>query len=51
LIDEVIVQAETLMNVNGITLFVTDAPNCSPPVCHTAPAIGAQLALDNMVAS
>jgi hypothetical protein len=38
-IDEAIVQAEALMNANGITLSVTDTPNCSPPLCHTAEII------------
>ena len=38
-IDEAIVQAETLMKANGITLSVTDTPNCSPPLCHTAEII------------
>jgi hypothetical protein len=35
-IDEAIVQAETLMKAHGITISVTDTPNCSPPLCHTA---------------
>jgi hypothetical protein len=38
-IDEAIVQAETLMQAHGITLSVTDTPNCSPPLCHTAEII------------
>jgi hypothetical protein len=38
-VDEAIVQAETLMKANGITLAVTDTPNCSPPLCHTAEII------------
>jgi hypothetical protein len=38
-IDEAIVQAETLMKAHGITLSVTDTPNCSPPLCHTAEII------------
>ncbi len=38
-IDEAIVQAETLMKAHGITLSVTDTPNCSPPLCHTAEVI------------
>jgi hypothetical protein len=38
-IDEAIVQAETLMKAHGITLAVTDTPNCSPPFCHTAEII------------
>ena len=38
-IDEAIVQAEALMKANGITLSVTDTPNCSPPLCHTAEII------------
>ncbi|MDQ6873044.1 MAG: hypothetical protein M3037_13730 [Gemmatimonadota bacterium] len=38
-IDEAIVQAETLMKAHGITLSVTDTPNCSPPFCHTAEII------------
>ena len=38
-IDEAIVQAETLMKANGIMLSVTDTPNCSPPLCHTAEII------------
>jgi hypothetical protein len=38
-VDDAIVQAETLMKANGITLAVTDAPNCSPPLCHTAEII------------
>jgi len=35
-IDEAIVQAEALMRANGIMLSITDTPNCSPPLCHTA---------------
>ena len=27
------------MKANGITLSVTDTPNCSPPLCHTAEII------------
>jgi len=38
-IDEAIVQAEALMRSHGITLAVTDTPNCSPPLCHTAEII------------
>jgi hypothetical protein len=38
-IDEAIVQAETLMQAHGITLSVSDTPNCSPPLCHTAEVI------------
>jgi hypothetical protein len=38
-IDEAIAQAETLMQAHGITLSVTDTPNCSPPLCHTAEII------------
>ena len=38
-IDEAIVQAETLLKAHGITLSVTDTPNCSPPLCHTAEII------------
>jgi hypothetical protein len=38
-IDEAIVQAETLMKAHGITISVTDTPNCSPPLCHTAEII------------
>lgn len=38
-VDDAIFQAETLMKANGITLAVTDAPNCSPPLCHTAEII------------
>src|ERR1700676_2588749 len=38
-IDEAIAQAEALMTANGITLSVTDTPNCSPPLCHTAEII------------
>jgi hypothetical protein len=38
-VDDAIVQAETLMRANGITLAVTDTPNCSPPLCHTAEII------------
>jgi hypothetical protein len=38
-IDKAIVQAETLMKAHGITLSVTDTPNCSPPLCHTAEII------------
>jgi hypothetical protein len=38
-IDEAIVQAETLMKANGIMLSITDTPNCSPPLCHTAEII------------
>src|SRR5271165_249358 len=38
-IDEAIAQAETLMRAHGITLSVTDTPNCSPPLCHTAEII------------
>jgi hypothetical protein len=38
-IDAAIVQAETLMKAHGITLSVTDTPNCSPPLCHTAEII------------
>jgi len=38
-IDEAIAQAETLMQAHGITLAVTDTPNCSPPLCHTAEII------------
>lgn len=38
-VDDAIVQAETLMKANGITLAVTDTPNCSPPLCHTAEII------------
>ena len=33
-IDEATVQAETLMKANGITLSVTDTPNCSPPTAR-----------------
>ncbi len=35
-IDEAIVQAEALMRANGIMLSITDTPNCSLPLCHTA---------------
>src|SRR5208282_4466022 len=38
-IDEAIAQAEALMRAHGITLSVTDTPNCSPPLCHTAEII------------
>src|SRR5208282_3371035 len=38
-IDEAIAQAEALMRAHGITLAVTDLPNCSPPLCHTAEII------------
>jgi hypothetical protein len=38
-IDEAIIQAEALMKAQGITLSVTDTPNCSPPLCHTAEVI------------
>jgi hypothetical protein len=38
-IDEAIIQAEALMRAHGITLCVTDMPNCSPPLCHTAEVI------------
>lgn len=38
-VDDAIVQAETLMKAHGITLSVTDTPNCSPPLCHTAEII------------
>ena len=38
-VDDAIVQAETLMKAHGITLSVTDTPNCSPPFCHTAEII------------
>jgi hypothetical protein len=38
-VDDAIVQAETLMKANGITLAITDTPNCSPPFCHTAEII------------
>jgi hypothetical protein len=38
-IDEAIAQAETLMKAHGITISVTDTPNCSPPLCHTAEII------------
>lgn len=38
-IDAAIVHAEALMKANGITLSVTDTPNCSPPLCHTAEII------------
>jgi hypothetical protein len=38
-IDTAIAQAETLMKAHGITLSVTDTPNCSPPLCHTAEII------------
>jgi hypothetical protein len=38
-IDAAIVLAEALMKANGITLSVTDTPNCSPPLCHTAEII------------
>ena len=38
-VDDAIVQAETLMKANGITLAITDAPNCTPPLCHTAEII------------
>jgi len=38
-VDEASVQAEALMKANGITLSVTDTPNCSPPLCHTAEII------------
>jgi hypothetical protein len=38
-IDEAIMQAETLMRANGIMLSITDTPNCSPPLCHTAEII------------
>ena len=38
-IDEAIVQAEALMRANGIMLSITDTPNCSPPLCHTAEII------------
>ena len=38
-IDDAIAQAEALMRAHGITLSVTDTPNCSPPLCHTAEII------------
>jgi len=38
-IDEAIMHAETLMRANGIMLSITDTPNCSPPLCHTAEII------------
>ncbi len=38
-VDDAIAQAETLMKANGITLSVTDTPNCSPALCHTAEII------------
>src|SRR5208337_3602281 len=38
-IDEAIAQAEAMMKAHGITLAVTDTPNCSPPLCHTAEII------------
>lgn len=38
-VDDAIVQAETLLKANGITVAVTDTPNCSPPLCHTAEII------------
>ena len=38
-IDAAIVRAEALMKAHGITLSVTDTPNCSPPLCHTAEII------------
>ena len=38
-VDDAIVQAETLMKANGIMVAVTDAPNCSPPLSHTAEII------------
>jgi hypothetical protein len=38
-IDAAIVLAEALMKAHGITLSVTDTPNCSPPLCHTAEII------------
>jgi len=38
-IDEAIAQAEAMMKAHGITLSVTDTPNCSPPLCHTAEII------------
>ena len=38
-VDEAIVQAEALMRAHGIMLSVTEMPNCSPPLCHTAEII------------
>lgn len=38
-VDAAIVEAEALMKAYGITLAVTDTPNCSPPLCHTAEII------------
>ena len=38
-VENAIVQAETLMKAHGITLAVTETPNCSPPLCHTAEII------------
>jgi hypothetical protein len=38
-VDVAIVQAETLMKAHGITLSITETPNCSPPLCHTAEII------------
>src|SRR5271170_7414266 len=38
-IDDAIAQAEALMRAHGITLAVTDTPNCSPPLCHIAEII------------
>ena len=38
-IDAAIILAEALMRAHGITLAVTDTPNCSPPLCHTAEII------------
>jgi hypothetical protein len=38
-IDEAIIQGEALMKAHGITLAVTDTPNCSPPLCHIAEII------------
>ena len=38
-VDDAIVQAETLMKAHGITLSVSDTPNCSPPLSHTAEII------------
>jgi hypothetical protein len=38
-IDEAIAQAEAQMRAHGITLSVTETPNCSPPLCHTAEII------------
>jgi len=38
-VDEAIVQAEFLMKAQGITISVTDAPNCSAPLCHVAEII------------